>query len=315
MGPHTGSTPGQPGCSQGRRAAQRAWCPGAPDSELCSGNRRLSRELQPLLRLLGPQVPGSPQDGDPLGRQAPPLASLGASRGQPVPGRGRTAERGTRLAWASAQTAGPSGIEQRPGTPSGHPGSGGTPGGRGEAETMQRADRWAGDPRPCSLAVTPNPAEVSSWRGARGTPTVIFGEGAAPPPLRSSLPPRAPRLPLRPPPSRAGPPLRTERSCETPNPPGATLPPAAGTGPEAGSHPELREPMAAGATEFCRSGRRPGKAVPCRVQRQAALEVGVATHLLGLAVTGCAPQSTQAGRRGGRDGARPGEQLAAGRPA
>lgn len=166
--------PGQLGCSRGRRAVRRAWCPGVPDSEPCSQNRRLSRELQPrphlpLLRLWAPRSPGLPKGWRPSGKAASspriPVGPLGATSAR---------ERAGTEAWARGQPGPPhrrrrSGIKQRPGTPSGHPGSGGH---RGGAKLKRCKEKTGG-------RATLVPAEVSPRHG-QGDPAVIFGKGAAP---------------------------------------------------------------------------------------------------------------------------------------
>lgn len=261
---------------------QRAWCPGVPYSEPCSQNRRLSRELQPrphlpLLRLWAPRSPGLRKGWRPSGKAASspriPVGPLGATSAW---------ERAGTEAWARGRPGPPhrrrrSGIKQRPGTPSGHPGSGGH-GGRGEAETMQRVDRWAGNPRP-------RRGQPPAW--ARGPRSHLWKRGCSP-----SLTEK----PARPEPLivREGGPLQrhTSPTCaphrgqgqhskresggrlrNPPTPPSRLLP---GTGP--GDRARGREPPRlpgadgrGGHASSCHSGLRPGKAVPCGVQRRAAL--------------------------------------------
>lgn len=174
-----------------------------------------------------PDPPGSPKDGDPPGRQPPPLASLWAPGGNLCPGEGGQQRRGHEAS-LGLRTDRRSGIKQRPGTPSGHPGSGGH-GGRGEAKRCK--DRWAGNPRPrrgqppawargprrhlwkrgCSTSLTEKPA--------RPEPLVVVREGG------SSAKTHQPHLR---PPSWVGPALQAGELRETQKPPNATLPPAAG---------------------------------------------------------------------------------------
>lgn len=123
----------------------------------------------PLLRLWDPRSPGLPKEWRPSGKAASsPRIPVGPPAATSARERADSRGVGTRPAWASAQTE-TIWDQAETGTPSGHPGSGGH-GGRGEAETMQREDRWAG---------TLVPAEVSPRQG-QGDPAVIFGKGAAP---------------------------------------------------------------------------------------------------------------------------------------
>lgn len=237
---------------------QRAWCPGVPDSEPCSQNRRLSRELQPrphlpLLRLWAPRSPGLRKGWRPSGKAASspriPVGPLGATSAW---------ERAGTEAWARGRPGPPhrrrrSGIKQRPGTPSGHPGSG-SHGGRDEAETMQRVDRWAGNPRP-------RRGQPPAW--ARGPRSHLWKRGCSPSLTEKPARPEplivregvlckdTPAPPAPPIVGRASTPSgRAEGGSETPqrHPPACCRGQGRGTGPEAVSRPGSRELMAAGAT-------------------------------------------------------------------
>lgn len=224
-----------------------------------------------------PGPPGSAKDGDPPGRQPPPLASLWAPWGQPLPGRGRAQRRGHE-AGLGLRTDGDdlgSSRDREPRLVT--PGQAAT-GGRGEAETMQRVDRWAGNPRP-------RRGQPPAW--ARGPHSHLWKRGCSPSLTEKSARPE----PLI---VREGGPLQrhTSPTCaphrgrgqhskqesggrlrNPPTPPSRLLP---GTGP--GDRARGREPPRlpgadgrGGHASSCHSGLRPGKAVPCGVQRRAAL--------------------------------------------
>lgn len=275
----------------GRRAVRRAWRPEAPDLSFAvvagTSPRSSSLGLPALRRLLRPRPPPwAPPRMETLWESSllpshpcgPPGGNLCRGEGGPQ-SRGPEASPDLRTDWGR-----PSRDRAPVWSPRVRLDPGGGGAGRGEAETMQREDRWVGDPHPCSLAGTPHPAEGQLPAGRSGHPhSHLWKRGSRSPWTDGEARrPRAPRLP-RPgtpsPPAPApyrgrGPRSKGGRSGETQNP-ASRHPPACcghrapGERAEAESRPSSREHRSPGRT---------GEAAPCWVQRQAALGEGC-THL------------------------------------
>lgn len=178
---------------------------------------------------------------------------------------------------------------------------------------MQREDRWAGNPRPRRGQPRAWARGPCSHLWKRGCSPSLTEKPARPEPLavRERGPLQGHASPTCAPPSWAGPALQAGELRETQKHPNATLPPAArdrarGTGPEAVSRPEF--PGADGRwghVSSCCSGRRPGKAAPCWVQRQAALTGRGCNTSLRLSSDRLHPEVHTGRAERGRDGARP----------